>query len=117
MESLGALDMAKHFLPQNVDHTYSYDAVWGQNSLIQYWDSSYASAGNSGRLDYNFWIPSADGKVKIEPTNYQVIKPMSPSPITAPDYAINGGSYTHTDSNLSDHYLVLSDARLVRVAP
>lgn len=106
-------DVARQFLPQKYDHTYSYDPFWGQNSLIKYFDGPYADPKFSGRLDYFFIWNSRNGKVLIEPTNYEVLKLMSDSPITSRNYP---GISTHTDSNLSDHYAILGDFRITQIS-
>ncbi len=106
-------DVARQFLPQKYDHTYSYDPFWGENSLIKYFDSSYATPTYSGRLDYFLIWNSWDGKVLIEPTNYEVLKLMSDSPIEGRAYP---GLWTNKDSNLSDHYAILGDFRITQTS-
>lgn len=106
-------DVAKQFSTQRVNHTYSYDTTWGQNSLIKYFDSGYDTPTYSGRLDYFFVWNSFDGKVIIEPTDYQVLKLMSDVPITSVKYP-NAGN--HIDSNLSDHYAIMADFRIMRIS-
>jgi hypothetical protein len=96
---LRGMDAAKQIYPQ--DTTYTYDSG---NSLAQFWDSP--PAGHSGRLDYIIAFNSADGKVVVEPTHYEVIKAQF-SGATDKD---------HFDTNLSDHYAIAGDFRIFRIA-
>jgi endonuclease/exonuclease/phosphatase family metal-dependent hydrolase len=113
LQAIGGLDIAKHFFPQRTEHTYSKD-----NSLIAYWDRGYDTDTYSGRLDYMFCFSSGNRKVLIEPTDYAVIRASASPPITGQEYNVFGyiRDTFHTDANLSDHYAIRGDFRIVRTS-
>jgi hypothetical protein len=106
------MDCARHFFPLRTEHTYSKD-----NSLITYWDKGYDTDTYSGRLDYLFCFPSGNRKVFIEPLDYAVIRATVSPAIQSVAYdGVRNLGYNHTDSNLSDHYAVRGDFRIVRIS-
>lgn len=119
----GGMDVARHFTlaeaPDKVAYTFS-----GANTLARYFydppatpsdpDCCSPTADSSqARLDYIIALSSVDGKVLIEPTNYEVIRGMSPTNITEGETI---WLYDHVDRNLSDHYGIAADFRIMRVA-
>src|SRR5262249_32050687 len=97
----GGQDTARQFFPQDTQFTFS-----NANSLMRYFYPNTPDS-DTARLDYIIALDSANGKVKIQPTAYEVLQPMA-------GYDITDGS--HTDRNLSDHYPVRGDFRLYRIA-
>jgi hypothetical protein len=104
----GGQDTARQFFPQDTQFTFSR-----ANSLMRYFYPGTPDS-DTARLDYIIALDSADGKVKIQPTAYEVLAPMAGYDITAWGSDILYGS--HTDRNLSDHYAVRGDFRLYRIA-
>ncbi len=101
LELGGGMDVAKHFHPHVTEYTYS-----GENSLANYFQGGVVSEDESARLDYFIAINSKDGTRRIQPSNYRLLKSMTSEPITASG---------HTDSNLSDHYGIAADFRIIEV--
>jgi hypothetical protein len=105
-EQFNAMDLGRQFHPNAANlgedaHTFSRN-----NTLTQYHYPGTTVEG-SARLDYIIAISSKSGKVIMEPTKYEVIRPMAPTAFT------DDG---HTDRNLSDHYAVGADFRIMRIA-
>jgi endonuclease/exonuclease/phosphatase family metal-dependent hydrolase len=112
LQPIEGMDCARHFFPLRTEHTYSKD-----NSLITYWDKGYDTDTYSGRLDYLFCFPSGNRKVFIEPLDYAVIRATVSPAITSVAYdGVRNLGYNHTDSNLSDHYAVRGDFRIIRTS-
>lgn len=100
----GGMDVAKQFHPARTQFTYTR-----ANSVVanEAFGDDEPEICDVARLDYIIAVGSKDGKVKVQPTNYEVIRGKPDAPIT--DEGI-------TANDLSDHYGVAADLRIMRVA-
>ncbi len=91
---VSGMDVAKHFFPKRTEYTFDW-----RNSEARYFYPSLTEQ-ESARLDYFIALNSADGKVIIEPTDYEVLNPTGAS----------------TGRELSDHYPIAATFRITRIA-
>lgn len=94
------MDSARQLYPQSGVHTFSH-----VNDLVKSYYYPKLDEANSARLDYILAINSLDGKTVVETVNYEVLYPR-----------LRQTDSGYTFSDLSDHYPVAAEFRIIRTS-